>query len=355
MKFIKKFNNYDFIGESLISESVLYFSPPLRDKLRAIDSDISKKLLELEGTDVKSDVTFVDLVNGSDDGIVSFMPMRQGLTKIKNAYPDANNSDLQGEPNIDVNDAIYVNDIRYNNSNVYKSMSRNVIKVGKFIKKVLGNLPDDEVENFVNNFKTASVIGSLKVELVSGKDITYWYNSDNYESIKGSLGSSCMAGKQFFQLYEENPEVCQLAIIEREGKLIARALVWKVESDNSEIKYYMDRPYSIMDHYVSILTDWAKSKDMALWTRSFGCVEFRGKEIYPDMKVKINKLNYDSFPYLDTFRRYDYRKGYLHNDQSYKKRGYQLVSTSGTYSRKNDRTRLQRLGDYFGLGESNLN
>lgn len=340
----------EFLLESLLKESVLYFSPPLRDKLKLMDSDISKKLLELEGTDVNSDVTFVNLVDG-DDGIVSFMPMRQALTKIKNAYPDASNADLQAMPDVVVNDALYTNDFRYRNSQVYNSPARNTIKFGKFVKKVLGNLPDIEVERFVNSFKTSSIADVLKVELVSGKDITYWYNSDNYEEISGTLGSSCMAGKQFFQLYEENPEVCQLAIIQRDGKLIARALVWKIESDNAEIKYYMDRPYSTKDHYVNLLTDWGKSKDMALWVRSFGCVEFRGKELCPDMKVKVKKINYDNFPYLDTFRRYDYRKGYLYNDKSHRKRGYQLTSTQGSFS-KNSRTRLQRLGDYFGIGES---
>ncbi len=341
----------DFLLESTLNESVLYFSPPLRDKLKLMDSDISKRLLELEGTDVKSDVTFVDIVDDSDEALVSFMPMRQGLTRIKNAYPEATNADLQAMPDIVVNNALYANDMRYRNSRVYNTSSRNTIKVGKFIKKVLGNLPDVEVERFVNSFKTSSIADVLKVELVSGKDITYWYDSDNYEEKTGTLGSSCMAGKQFFQLYEENPEVCQLAIIQRDGKLIARALVWKVESDNPEIKYYMDRPYATKDHYVNLLTDWGKSKDMALWGRTFGCVEFGGKVIGPDMKVKVKKIEYSNFPYLDTFRRYDYRKGYLYNDTSHKKRGYQLTSTHGSFS-KNTRTKLQRLGDYFGIGEN---
>jgi hypothetical protein len=349
MNKIKKYS--DLLLESALNESVLYFSPPLRDKLKLIDSDISKKLLELEGTDVTSDVTFVDIVDDDSEAIVSFMSMKQALTKIKSAYPDATNADLQVNPNITVNDSLYANDLRYRNSKVYNSDSRNTIKVGKFIKKVLGNLLDIEVERFVNSFKTSSITDTLKVELVSGKDITYWYNSDNYEEIKGTLGNSCMAGKQFFQLYEENPEVCQLAIIQRDGKLIARALVWKVESDNTEIKYYMDRPYATKDHYVNLLTDWAKSKDMALWIRSFGCVEFRGEEIAPDMKVKVKKINYANFPYLDTFRRYDYKKGYLYNDSSSRKRGYQLTSTQGSFS-KNKRTRLQRFGDYFGIGEN---
>ncbi len=74
MNKIKKYS--ELVLESLLNESVLYFSPPLRDKLKLMDSDISKRLLELEGTDVKSDVTFVDIVDDSDGALVSFMPMR---------------------------------------------------------------------------------------------------------------------------------------------------------------------------------------------------------------------------------------------------------------------------------------
>lgn len=358
MKSLKSYS--ELVLESLLNESVLYFSPVFRDKLKLMDSDISKRLLELEGTDVRSDVTFVDIVDDSDEALVSFMPMRQALTRITTAYPEATNADLQAMPDIVVNNALYANDMRYRNSRVYNTSSRNTIKVGKFIKKVLGNLPDVEVERFVNSFKTSSIADSLKVELVSGKDITYWYNSDNYEEMTGSLGNSCMVslakagmstGKKFFELYEENPEVCQLAIIQRDGKLIARALVWKVESDNPEIKYYMDRQYATKDHYVNILTNWAVKNDMAIWDRSFGQVNFRDEVYYPKMKVKVKKINYDNFPYLDTFRRYDYRKGYLYNDSSHKKRGYTLTSTVGGH-RVNDRTRIQKLGDFFGIGEN---
>ncbi len=107
MKHLKCFSESLF--ESLLNESVLYFSPLLRDKFKSMSSDISKKLLELEGTDVASDVTFVDLAK-SDDGYLTFTPMRQALSKIMAAYPEATNSDLQTNPNIEVNDILYIND-----------------------------------------------------------------------------------------------------------------------------------------------------------------------------------------------------------------------------------------------------
>jgi len=349
---VKSIKSYsELVFESLINESVLYFSPLLRDKFKSMNSDISKKLLELEGTDVTSDVTFVDL-SKSDDGYLTFSPMRQALSKIMAAYPEADNSDLQSQPNIEVNDILYINDFNPGKkTNVYNSPSRNTIKVCKFIKKLIPGISDAEVEDFVNSFKSSSIANMLEVKLVSGKDITYWYDSQNYESIKGSLGNSCMAGKDFFELYEKNPDVCQLAIIQRDGKLIARALVWKVESDNPDISYYMDRPYAIMDHYIKFLTDWAQKRDMAVWSRSYGEVTFRGERIYPKMKVKVNKLKYEDYPYLDTFRRYDYKKGYLHNDSSSRKRGYTLTSTVGGHG-INKRTRIQKIGDFFGIGEN---
>jgi len=135
MKHLKYFG--ESIFESLLNESVLYFSPKLRDKFKSMGSDISKKLLGLEGTDVTSDITFVDLVESEDDALLSFRPMRQALSKIRVAYPDANNSDLQNTPNIEVNDILYVNDFGPGKkTDVYNSTGRNTIKVGKFVKKV---------------------------------------------------------------------------------------------------------------------------------------------------------------------------------------------------------------------------
>ena len=83
-------------------------------------------------------------------------------------------------------------------------------------------------------------------------------------------------------------------------------------------------------------------------------VIFLGKEIYPQIKVKVKKIKYESYPYLDTFRRYDYVKGYLYNDATGYKRGDILASTMGSKSSRNYRSKIKKLGDFFGIGE-NLN
>lgn len=345
----------DFLLESVLNESVLYFSPPFRERLKNVNSKISQMLLDLEGTDVKSDVTFIDS-SESDPGKVTFMPMNQALSKLRTSYPEAKDTDLQNKPNVKINDLLYDRELNQTHQTYDRrytglyALDRNSIKLGKFVNKVFyGKLTDVEVEEFVNQFKSASDKFNLEIKLVSGKDIAKYYKAESYEEMRGSLSSSCMNDREYFELYEENPDVCQLAIVQRGDKIVSRALVWKVESDNPEIKYYLDRVYTTKEHYNNILTDWSDEQGWARWGRS--CVIFRGKEIYPEMKIKVKKKEYEKYPYLDTFRRYDYVKGYLYNDDRTKKRGYVLTSTHGD-KKKNVRTRLQRFGDYFGIGEN---
>ena len=353
MRHLQSFS--DALLESMLLESVLYFSPVFREKLQGLDNGIAKNLLELEGTDVEPDVTFIDSLS-TDLGKVTFISMNQAIQKLKVTYPTSVNiSDLQQNPNVETNDRLYDREYRLSllNSDRYSgvySQTRNSIKLGKFVNKVFkGSFSDAEVEEFVNQFKSASDKYKLEVKLVSGHEITKWYKSENLLSKTGSLGQSCMLDVNYFEMYEQNPEVCQLAIVLKDGKLVSRALVWKVESDNPEIKYYLDRVYVTKEHYNNILIDWSDEQGWSRWGR--GCVIFGGKEIYPDMKVKVKKKEYQKYPFLDTFRRYDYVKGYLYNDDRTKKRGYVLTSTHGD-KKKNDRTRLQRFGDYFGLGEN---
>lgn len=352
MRYLQSFN--DSLLESMLVESVLYFSPVFREKLQNVDSRISKMLLELEGEDVGSDVTFIDS-SKTDLGKVTFMPMNLAIQKLQSAYPETEDSDLQNKPNIEISDLIYNRELDVNSrfgrryTGLY-SPDRNSIKLGKFVNKVFrGAISDVEVEDFVNQFKLASDKFNLEVELVSGNKISEYYKSSSYEEQSGSLFSSCMNDRNYLALYEENPESCQLAIVKRGDKIVSRAILWKVESDNPEIKYYLDRIYTTKEYYNNILSDWADKQGFAKWGR--GYVSFKGNDINPEMKVKVKKKDYEVYPYLDTFRRYDYVKGYLYNDSSSYKRGYILTSTHGD-KKKNNRTRIQRIGDYFGIGES---
>jgi hypothetical protein len=349
---IKKFNEHndytDLLLEKMINESVLYFSEVLRDRLVNLSSssEIAAKLLELEGTDVHSDVTFVDL--SKEVGLLTFMPMDKAIAKLKVVHPNGTDTDLQKYPDIKTNDIVYRRDISDGRYGVYGD-NRNSIKIGKFVNKVFrGTLTNYDVEEFVNQFKSKQEVDPV-VELVSGDNIAYWYDIKNYNpGYGGTLRNSCMASvpSGFFDIYTKNPEVCRLATLKNGDKLVARALVWKVESDSS-IQYYMDRIYYTKDHYRNILKDYAKEQGWGIYD-SFEVIDFSGKLISSKMKVKVNNLKYEQFPYMDTFRRYDYAKGYLYNDSDREKRGDLLWSTHGEASR-NKRSKIQRFKDFLGM------
>ena len=120
---IRKFNEHnnhsDLLLEKMINESVLYFSEPLRDKLVNLSSgsEIAAKLLELEGTDVHSDVTFVDL--SKEVGLLTFIPMGKAISKLKAVHPNGTDTDLQNQPDIKTNDIVYRRDISDGRYGVY--------------------------------------------------------------------------------------------------------------------------------------------------------------------------------------------------------------------------------------------
>jgi hypothetical protein len=65
----------DFILENMINESVLYYSPKVRNILNKINDPIAKDLVALETTDLPIDVTFVDL-DENREGYLTFTTMK---------------------------------------------------------------------------------------------------------------------------------------------------------------------------------------------------------------------------------------------------------------------------------------
>jgi hypothetical protein len=359
---LKKFNNFseDLIIESVLNESIVYFSPRMRSQLDIINSDISKRMLELEGTDITgSDLTFID---ADGDGNVTFITMPNAMKLLKARYPDADNVDLDVSGSKDLADIIYRNDslaTRYGNSQgdtgVYVK-SRNTIKIGKLVNRLFkGSLTSSDIEKFVNDFKASTPSNTERIELISGESIRHWYNEENYYSRTGTLGNSCMANKpgKFFSIYAQNPNSCNLLIMTIGDKLVARALVWKLNSFNSleiedDIKpeYFLDRVYSNEDYQVEKMKRFASDKGWAIKTRNDGhsseTVTWKGKTyIDISMSVKVKKSNYDdTYPYMDTFMRYDHFSGLLWNDEKRKKGGHILRSTQGEYTKSIPRTKV---------------
>ena len=250
------FRYYDFLDdkiESVINESVLYYSPELvkvLDKIFVSSKEgdvqnISKDIILAEVTDIKPDITFVTL---DKDGYLSFTTQRNAENIIDKSYPDIK-SELFGDAvdtlRIPLKNLAY--DI-FNNSEI-SLKSRSQLKIGKFINRLFpGKYTPKQIEDFTNEFKSVCDTTSDKIQIVEGYDIAYWYNKDNYYDISGSLGNSCMKSMKsdVFRIYTKNPEVCRLLIITENNKLKARALVWKVTSRNKEdlpYEYFLSNRY----------------------------------------------------------------------------------------------------------------
>lgn len=314
----------DFLFENVVNESIVYFSPVLRSLLKRVNHPISKSLLEIEKTDVKPDITFIDYLN---DDYLSFTTMVNAEREFKEKHPHL---DILNRPYDSIADALYTlrNDTYQDIAQVY-TKSRNQIKIGRLINKFFPNkFTAKEVEEFINKFKSLSVKPDQEFKLVDGQDIEFWYDQKNYKTTTGQLGNSCMRNiKGVFDIFTKNSEVCKMLILIEEDKLVGRALVWRVSSaktksdEDVEIEWFMDRQYTSEDSDVEKFRNYAKEKNWAYKTYnnhlSLQDVTFNGRNLELDMTVKLNdNLDYLRFPFLDTFRRYSKSESTIYNNKS---------------------------------------
>jgi hypothetical protein len=145
-----------------------------------------------------------------------------------------------------------------------------------------------------------------KIEIVSGNEIVKWYDSSNYQSTIGKLGSSCMSHEEcsgYFDIYTKNPEVVSLLILKnKNGKLVARALLWKTDIG----EYFMDRVYTCNDSDVLKFTNYAKQNGwlykykMASDEQTGLVFKYNGKNIFGRIVVKLSRLHFNKYPFVDT-------------------------------------------------------
>jgi len=330
----------DKLFENLINESVIYFSPDFRKSLNRINSNqIAKDLLEIEAENIKPDITFIDK---DKEGYLSFSTMKNAWKKIEPGYPHL---DYISKTERSKEDRIRLaNDIidHHSLSKVY-STSRNQIKLGKFVNRILpGKYTASDIEKFTNEFKGSEELATERFELVEGDDIAKWYKGDNYKEIKGQLGNSCMRNNRSdtFEIYTKNKQVCRMLILREDDKILGRSLIWKL--DSSEEIYFMDRQYTIKDSDVikfrryAIDNGWIYKENN---THTSLSKVSKGEDPYNyDMRVQLSKTSihyhYDNYPYMDTFRRYNPMTGLMYNDEEEGEETaghYILDDTSGDY------------------------
>lgn len=307
----------------------LYYSPKFVSILKSMNCKISLEILQFDGSlhSVTKELNFLDIID-EKLGYISFS---------KNKKYSLNKREIDEtfyEEDTDIHTTLW-------------KKSRNFLKIGRLIIKLNLNFSNLEIEEFSDRFKSEVSKINFKsiIKIVSGEEIRKWYNKENYMSEHvGELGRSCMKYTNchdFFDIYVDNPDICKLLIIIKNNKLIARAILWKVSSNkvnnlysnkNIKFEYVLDRIYTMnyydkytMEEY-ALKNNWAIRKD----TR---CFSINKVIYYGSIKVKVKAKKYDKYPYMDTFCRFNFKKGILYNDSDSFQMGHILKNTNGYYKK----------------------
>jgi hypothetical protein len=217
------------------------------------------------------------------------------------------------------------------------SIKTSQLKIGKFVTAMFTkggiDFKPTDIEDFVNKYK--SVITQMRdkfnnFKIVKGKDIRNSYLVDNYLNTNGSLGNSCMRYEKcqkFLDIYVENPDKVSLVILEKEGKITGRAILWTDEDD----RRVMDRIYTNNSADEQLFKDFAKANNF--WYKKdqnmYEDTPFIGpngeEERYITVHLKAVDHNY--YPYMDSLKFYNPGTGRItNNSDSYE---YNLTDTDG--------------------------
>jgi hypothetical protein len=272
--------------KDFLLESVLLTSEFLNNIINKIDDPIAKDFHNLINKDIKTKYNIIDSTD--DNTQLSFVSDNQASSKIKSG--------------IDPKDLF--------------SLNNNKTSIGRVVKSILKdnnlNYTDKELSTFVDKFKTEYDKENISkkeidpIKVVKGNDIKFWYLEDNYcqESTrgKGTLSKSCMryeSCQDYFDIYVENPDVVSLVIyLDDFNKLRSRALLWKTNKG-----IYLDRVYYTDQSEEQLLVDWAKEN----------CNTTDNYDSNDSLIVKCSDMDYEEYPYMDTFSYYNKSSHTLYN------------------------------------------
>lgn len=198
-------------------------------------------------------------------------------------------------------------ELQYSSEGTWSRENRQTGKPGRIIKKLMKfDYKEKDIEIF-NNLLKANMVCIGNFEVVSGPDITKYYNADTYYKCTSTLGNSCMRYAEcadYFQIYEDH---AKMLVCLKNGCVMGRAIIWEIDG-----KTFMDRVYVCEDYLESQFIEYAKDHgwyrrpsnsllsngDSQDWIDSNGCVF----DSYLTIKLK---QKYECLPYMDSFRYYD--------------------------------------------------
>lgn len=200
---------------------------------------------------------------------------------------------------------------------VWTSKKRFRARPAALVQKILRDCNGRDVEIFSNVFKSVTSLVNFKFSIVNGEDIRYWYHYSRNADSSGSLGASCMKHdfcQEYFDIYCKNTDqISLLLMLDSRERVLGRALLWEDES----VKI-MDRIYTINDEELTYhFKMWANEngylyKAYQRWNMPLQIVK-DGKEQVYRIKIKLKHWDFPKFPYVDTFKFLDTRKGEISN------------------------------------------
>jgi hypothetical protein len=217
------------------------------------------------------------------------------------------------------------------------SIKTSQLKIGKFVTAMFTkggiDFKPTDIEDFVNKYK--SVITQMRdkfnnFKIVKGRDIRNSYLADNYLNTNGSLGNSCMRYEKcqpFLDIYVENEDKVSLVILEKEGKITGRAILWTDEND----RRVMDRIYTNNSADEQLFKDFANANNF--WYKKeqnmYNDTPFIGpnEEEERYITVHLKAVDHNYYPYMDSLKFYNPGTGRItNNSDDYE---YELTDTDG--------------------------
>lgn len=299
----KKFNQFKY---NLLLESVLEVSPDFLEIIKSIVSSAGK------GSKVAK--TLLDWITKGDDISTNFNLLATSKENDKILYLQDRQFQRFKQEGQDP-----------------EKRTRIEAAVGKIARSLLSDngqsFTDSEIEEFVNVYKAHwnRKFNPRQFSIVSGDEILYWYLEQNYyNGGTSTLGNSCMKSSDKnlrMKIYADNPDKVSMMIFTYMGpnmpepKLLARALIWKLDSGD----IFVDRIYYNSDEIYEECNNWLKQK--------FPGAIHREKELKTSksLRVTLNKSKYQEYPYVDTIY-------YLENELSDGK----ITSSPGVLTHVND-------------------
>jgi len=196
--------------------------------------------------------------------------------------------------------------------------SRYHAKPGSFVNKLFKGISQREVEIFSSLFRSESNKPKFELKVLVGEEIRTAYNYKSHSSDYGTLGASCMKHDScydYLNIYAKNKDVISmLAMYDEHKRIMGRAILWQEGSNK-----IMDRIYSVNDEILHLpFKKWAtengflyKTKQNYFDTLNFENMKTDKKEL--KLSFNIDMLDDNSFPYMDTFKFADTKKGIIYN------------------------------------------